>query len=84
MGDFSAPGKDTLRVAIIGVGARGPTHLAHAAAAEGTTFVGVCDVYEDAARRGVEMALRADPERHKDVKAFFGDEHQGYPKRERG
>ncbi len=75
MGGFAAPKLDTVKVAIIGVGARGPTHLSHAAAAEGTVFVGVCDLYEDAARRGVEMALRADPERHKGVKAYFGDEH---------
>ncbi|MGA0854893.1 MAG: Gfo/Idh/MocA family protein, partial [Luteolibacter sp.] len=75
LGGFIAPKLDTVKVAIIGVGARGPTHLAHAAAAEGTRFVGVCDVYEDAAKRGVEMALNADAERHKGVKAYFGDKH---------
>jgi predicted dehydrogenase len=75
MGGFAAPAKQTVKVAIIGVGARGPTHLAHAAAAEGTVFVGVCDLYEDAARRGVKRVLEADPERHKGVKAYFGDEH---------
>ena len=75
MGGFAADAKETLKVAIIGLGARGPTHLAHAAAAEGTVLVGVCDLYEDAAKRGVETALKADPERHKGVKAFHGNEH---------
>lgn len=75
MGDFAAPKLEKVKVAIIGVGARGPTHLAHAAAAPGTEFVGVCDVYEDAAKRGVERVLKADAERHKNVKAYFGDEH---------
>ncbi len=75
MGGISAAAKETLKVAIIGVGARGPTHLAHAAAAEATAFVGVCDLYEDAAKRGVDMALKADPVRHKAVKAYHGGEH---------
>jgi len=75
MGDFVAPKLDTVKVAIIGVGARGPTHLAHAAAAEGTEFVGICDLHEDACQRAKQRVLGADAERHKNVKTYSGDKH---------
>ena len=75
MGDFKAPALDKVKVAIIGVGARGPTHLSHIAAAEGTEVVGICDLYEDAVKRGRDMALRADAARHKDVRTYHGDPH---------
>ncbi|MBK1828791.1 Gfo/Idh/MocA family protein [Haloferula rosea] len=75
MGDFVAPKLEKVKVAIIGVGARGPTHLSHAAAAEGTEFVGICDLYEDACKRAKERVLKADPERHKNVKTYHGDKH---------
>ncbi|MCH7227707.1 Gfo/Idh/MocA family oxidoreductase [Haloferula sp. A504] len=75
MGGFVAPKLDKVKVAIIGVGARGPTHLAHAAAAEGTEFVGICDLYEDAVQRAKERVLKEDPERHKNVKTYSGDKH---------
>ncbi len=75
MGGFVAPKLEKVKIAVIGVGARGPTHLSHAAAAVGTEIVGICDLYEDVCKRGKEMALQADPERHKNVKLYFGDEH---------
>jgi len=75
MGDFVAPKLKKVKVAIIGVGARGPTHLSHAAAAEGTEFVGICDLHEDACARAKERVLKADPERHKNVKTYHGDPH---------
>ncbi|MFC7337010.1 Gfo/Idh/MocA family protein [Haloferula chungangensis] len=74
MGDFAAPELPKIKVAIIGVGARGPTHLAHAAAAEGTEIVGICDLYEDNCRKAEKRALAADPERHKGVRLYSGDE----------
>ncbi len=73
MGDFAAAGLDRIKVAIIGVGARGPTHLEHLAAAEGTEFVGICDLYEDAVMKWKEHVLKADGERHKNVKTYHGD-----------
>lgn len=73
MGDFAAPALEKLKVAIIGVGARGPTHLEHLAAAEGTEFVGICDLYEDAVQRWKAEVLKADGERHKNVKTYSGD-----------
>lgn len=75
MGDFIAPKLDKVKVAIIGVGARGPTHVYQAAACEGTEFVGICDLYEDLCITSKNIALRADPERHKNVKLYFGDPH---------
>jgi predicted dehydrogenase len=75
MGDFTAPKLEKVKVAIIGCGARGPTHYSHAAACEGTEFVGICDVYEDLCNRAKANILKADPERHKNVKMYFGDEH---------
>lgn len=75
MGDFAAPVLAKVKVAIIGVGARGPTHLQHIAAAEGTEFVGICDLYEDNCRKWKDAVLKADGERHKNIKTYFGDKH---------
>lgn len=75
MGDFRAPKLEKVKVAIIGVGARGPTHYSHAAACEGTEFVGICDLHEDLCNRAKDQILKADPERHKNVKTYFGDKH---------
>ncbi|MGB1130555.1 MAG: Gfo/Idh/MocA family protein, partial [Haloferula sp.] len=73
MGDFAAPKLETIKVAVIGVGARGPSHLRHVAAAPGTEIVGVCDLYKDAAERHTNHILKTHPERHRNVKAYFGD-----------
>lgn len=74
-GDAANPKLDKIKVAIIGVGARGPTHLAHIAAAEGTEVVGICDLYEDLCKSRMASVLKADPERHRNVKIYFGDPH---------
>ncbi|NBA96606.1 Gfo/Idh/MocA family protein [Pseudomonas sp. R5(2019)] len=76
MGGFIAPKLDKVKVAIIGVGARGPTHVEQVAACEGTEIVAICDLYEDLCNTSKNIALRADPERHKDVKLYFGDKHE--------
>lgn len=75
MGDFAAPKLDKVKVAIIGVGARGPGHIVQAAACEGTEVVGICDLYEDLCNNARNAVLKQDPERHKNVKLYFGDEH---------
>ena len=41
MGDFAAPKLDTVRIAIIGVGARGSGHAKQLAAIEGTEIVAI-------------------------------------------
>jgi predicted dehydrogenase len=46
MGDFAASKLETVRVAIIGVGARGYGHAAQLASIEGVQFVGICDLVE--------------------------------------
>lgn len=51
MGDFRAPKLDTVKVAIIGVGARGSGHIAQLAMIEGVQVVGICDLREDAVKR---------------------------------
>lgn len=73
MGGFAAPKLDQVKVAIIGVGARGPGHIIQAAACEGTQVVGICDLYEDLCNNAKNAVLKQDPERHKNVKIYFGD-----------
>lgn len=75
MGGVIAPKLDKIKVAIIGVGARGPVHAGHIAACEDTEFVGICDLYEDLCNSAKSLVLQADPVRHKNVKIFFGDKH---------
>ncbi|MBI3712235.1 MAG: Gfo/Idh/MocA family oxidoreductase [Burkholderiales bacterium] len=51
MGDFVAPKLDQVKVAIIGVGARGSGHAAQLAGIEGVQFVGIADVVEVRAKK---------------------------------
>ncbi len=46
---------ETVRAALIGVGARGPTHLSSLLNLEGTEIIAVCDLYEDWADRAAKM-----------------------------
>ena len=46
MGDFAAPKLEKVKVAIIGVGARGKGHASQLAKIEGVDFVGICDLNE--------------------------------------
>ena len=73
MGDFIAPKLDKVKVAIIGLGARGRTHYTHLPAIEGTEIVGLCDLYQDNLDRAKATVLKADPERHKNVQLYTGD-----------
>ncbi len=49
MGGFAAPKLDKVKLAIIGVGARGSGHASQLAVIEGVEFVGICDVVESRA-----------------------------------
>jgi predicted dehydrogenase len=51
MGDFRAASLAQVKVAIIGVGARGSGHAAQLAAIEGVQFVGIADVVEARAKK---------------------------------
>ncbi|MGC4014106.1 MAG: hypothetical protein QM755_06235 [Luteolibacter sp.] len=44
MGDFAAPKLEKVKVAIIGVGARGSGHANQLATIDGVDFVGICDL----------------------------------------
>lgn len=70
MGGFAAPKLDKVRCAVIGVGARGPSHVAHLAAMEGTEVVALCDLHEDLAKRAEGLAK----ERGHNPKLYFGSE----------
>jgi len=68
-GDFAAPKLDKVRVALIGVGARGSGHTTQLSAIEGTEVVGISDLYEDLARRAESRAK----EKGHSPKVYFGD-----------
>ncbi len=51
MGGFAAPKLDKIKVAIIGVGARGSGHASQLATLKGVNFVAVCDLHDDRAQR---------------------------------
>lgn len=76
MGDFIAPKLKTIKVAIIGCGARGRTHYNHVSAFEGTEIVGICDIYPDLAKKAKLKVLRNGAgKRHQNVKLYTGDKH---------
>ena len=69
MGGFAAPKLDKVRVAMIGVGARGTGHAAQLASIEGTEIVAISDLYEDLARRAEQRVVAKG---HK-PKVYYGD-----------
>ena len=77
MGDFIAPKLEKVRVAFIGVGARGTGHAKQIASISGTEIVAISDLYEDLAQRSkkncVEIGLG---ERHKDIQLYSGSDQR--------
>ena len=71
MGDFIAPKLDKVRVALIGVGARGSGHASQLASIEGTEIVAISDLYEDLAKRSEQRVVAKG---HK-PKIYFGNEN---------
>ena len=69
MGDFAAPAIPKVRIAMIGVGARGSGHAAQLASIEGTEIVAISDLYEDLAKRSEQRVVAKG---HK-PKLYFGD-----------
>jgi predicted dehydrogenase len=69
MGDFAAPKLDKVRVAIIGLGARGSGHAPQLADITGTEIVGLSDLYEDWAKRSEARVTQ----RGHTPKVYFGD-----------
>jgi predicted dehydrogenase len=77
MGGFAAPPLETIRIAVIGVGARGPAHLKFSASLPGTEIVAVCDLYEDLAKKWAEETrMIGAGQRHQNIATYYGDEHQ--------
>jgi hypothetical protein len=71
MGDFAAPKLDTVRIALIGVGARGSGHAKQLAAIEGTEIVAISDLYEDLIDRSVEACKKVGGGRHQIFSGFL-------------
>ena len=75
MGDFAAPKMKTIRVAIIGVGARGPGHIRSLASLEGTEIVAISDLYEDlASKEAAKCKEIGKGMRHKEIATYYGSE----------
>ena len=77
MGGFAAQPLEKVRIALIGVGARGSGHAIQLASIEGTEIVAICDLYEDLAKKSeksvVEIGKNA---RHNEVKVYYGGENE--------
>lgn len=71
MGDFAAPKLDKVKVAIIGVGARGSGHISQLATIEGVQVVGICDLNEARAKRS-EGNVKG---KGHSPQVYFGDEN---------
>lgn len=71
MGDFAAPKLAKVKVAIIGVGARGSGHISQLATIEGVEVVGICDLNEGRAK-GSEKNIKG---KGHSPKIYFGDEN---------
>jgi predicted dehydrogenase len=69
MGDFAAPKLPKVRIAMIGVGARGTGHASQLASIEGTEIVAISDLYEDLARRAEQRVVA----KGHTPKLYFGD-----------
>mgnify|MGYP001954901060 CR=1 FL=1 len=75
MGDFAAPKLKTIRIAIIGVGARGSGHIRQLASIEGTEVVAISDLYEDLANLLADRCKKIGKgSRHKDIAVYHGAE----------
>jgi len=73
LGGFAAPKLDTVRLAFIGVGARGAPHVRQLATIEGTEVVAICDLYDDLVRASMDKAKQAGNGRHQDIQPYSGD-----------
>ena len=77
MGGFSAPKLDTVRVAFIGLGARGSGHLSSLASLEGVEVVAISDLYEDFCVRSSKVASEIGKgERHNNIAQYWGEENK--------
>lgn len=59
MVDFAAPKLEKVRVAFIGVGARGPGHIANFMKCDGVEIAGICDTHAPSRDAAVAQVVRA-------------------------
>ncbi|MDG2173946.1 MAG: Gfo/Idh/MocA family oxidoreductase [Flavobacteriaceae bacterium] len=77
MGDYSAPKLKTVRVAFIGVGARGTGHARQVATIEGTEVVAISDLYQDLVQRSIDNCKEIGKgERHNKIAMYSGGENK--------
>ena len=75
MGDFSAPKLETVRVAFIGLGARGSGHLKSISKLDGVDVVAVSDLYEDNVKINSKIAKELGKgERHRNIAQYWGSD----------
>ena len=74
MGDFAAKKLSKVKVAFVGVGARGTGHAKQFATIDGTEVVGICDLYKDLAERSKKLCLEVDSQRHKNIRLYHSGE----------
>ena len=75
MGDFSAPKLETVRVAFIGLGARGSGHLKSISKLDGVDIVAVSDLYEDNIKTNSKTAKELGKgERHSNIAQYWGSD----------
>ncbi|MCV6630058.1 MAG: Gfo/Idh/MocA family oxidoreductase [Flavobacteriaceae bacterium] len=76
MGSFAAPQLEKIRIALIGVGARGSGHTKQLATIEGTEIVAISDLYQDWATQSADAAKEIGKgQRHKNIKTYHSDEN---------
>ena len=75
MGDYKAPKINNIRVAFIGVGARGTGHAKHIAKIEGTEIVAISDLYQDLVERSVKNCVDIGKGRHRNIVGYYGEEN---------
>lgn len=75
MGGYAAPKIENIRMAFIGVGARGGYHMQFAGLLDNTEVVAISDLYEDNVRKWADKAKEIGAgERHQEVAIYHGDE----------
>ncbi len=74
MGDFSAPKLNNIRVAFIGVGARGSGHLAYFSGIPNTEVVAISDLYEDNIENSIKrLQNKSNVKKFNKISKYWGE-----------
>ena len=75
MGDFIAPKLDKVRIAFIGVGNRGSSHLKYFSGLSGAEVVAISDLYEDNVNDKLKIVKQsANSNQHPRIQTYWGSE----------